>query len=206
MKKRKIFIVIMSLFVLLSMTSCGKEEEKKVEYGGSSKVDVYANPKKVNIEIEKYGTISLELYPNLAPVTVDNFISLVNKKFYDGLTFHRIMDGFMMQGGNAWGTEKESLAKTIRGEFKENGYDNPLSHTKGVISMARADNPNSASSQFFIVDEDSIFLDGKYAAFGKVTSGIEIVDKICKDAIVEDNNGTVLPENQPVIKKIYMVE
>lgn len=206
MKKRKIFIVLMSLFVLLSMTSCGKKEEKKLEDGGSSKVDVYANPKKVNIEIEKYGTISLELYPNLAPVTVDNFISLVNKKFYDGLTFHRIMDGFMMQGGNAWGTEKESLAKTIKGEFKENGYDNPLSHTKGVISMARADDPNSASSQFFIVDEDSIFLDGKYAAFGKVTSGIEIVDKICKDAVVEDNNGTVLPENQPVIKRIYMVE
>lgn len=205
MKKRKIFIVLISLFVLLSMTSCGKEE-KKVEDDGSSKVDVYANPKKVNIEIEKYGTISLELYPNLAPVTVDNFISLVNKQFYDGLTFHRIMDGFMMQGGNAWGTEKESLAKTIKGEFNENGFDNPLSHTKGVISMARADDPNSASSQFFIVDEDSKFLDGKYAAFGKVISGIEIVDKICKDAIVEDNNGTVLPENQPVIKRIYMVE
>ncbi len=204
MKKRKIFIVIMSLFVLLSMTSCGKEEQKLD--GGSSKINVYANPKKVNIEIEKYGTISLELYPNLAPITVDNFISLVNQKFYDGLTFHRIIDGFMMQGGNAYGTEKEKLAKTIKGEFAENGYDNPLSHTKGVISMARADDPDSASSQFFIVDEDSKYLDGKYAAFGKVTSGIEIVDKICKDAIVVDNNGTVLPENQPVIKRIYMVE
>lgn len=204
MKKRKIFIVLMSLFVLISMTACGKKEEKPV--GGSSKVDVYANPKKVNIEIEKYGTISLELYPNLAPVTVDNFISLVNQKFYDGLTFHRIIDGFMMQGGNAYGTEKESLAKTIKGEFKENGYDNPLSHTKGVISMARAEDPNSASSQFFIVDEDSKFLDGKYASFGKVTSGIEIVDKICKEAIVIDENGTVLPENQPIIKRIYMVE
>lgn len=208
MKKRNILIILICLVLLVSTTSCGKKENNSNNNinNNSSKLDVYAGAKKVNIEIENYGTISLELYPNLAPRTVENFISLVNMKFYDGLTFHRIMDGFMMQGGNAYGTEKESLAKNIIGEFEENGYSNSLSHTKGVISMARANDPNSASSQFFIVDEDSTFLDGKYASFGKVINGIEIVDKICKEAVVIDDNGTVPEKNQPVIKRIYMVD
>ena len=140
------------------------------------------------------------------PITVTNFIELVEADFYDGLTLHRIMDGFMMQGGDPTGTGMGGSEETIKGEFAANGVENNLSHTAGAISMARSNKPNSASSQFFIVHEDSTFLDGQYACFGYVIEGMEIVDEICKNAIVEDNNGTVLPENQPVIESISVVE
>lgn len=158
------------------------------------------------IVIKNYGTISLELDADMAPITVENFASLVNKGFYDGLTFHRIISGFMIQGGDPEGNGLGGSDKEIKGEFSANGVKNTISHTRGVISMARAQSYNSASSQFFIMHEDAPYLDGSYAAFGHVTEGIEIVDKICEDTKVEDSNGTVLKENQPVIEKIVMID
>ena len=134
--------------------------------------------KKVRIEMESGETITLEIYPEIAPVTAENFLSLVEKKFYDGLIFHRVISGFMIQGGDPEGTGMGGSGKEIVGEFAMNGFNNTLSHKRGVISMARAQNPNSASSQFFIMHADGLFLDGQYAAFGKVIEGIETVDHI----------------------------
>lgn len=122
--------------------------------------------------------IIMELFPNVAPITVANFLKLVDQKFYDGLIFHRIIKGFMIQGGDPEGTGMGGSDEKIKGEFSSNGIENPLNHTKGVISMARSYNPNSASSQFFIMHEDAPHLDGGYAAFGAVVEGIEIVDEI----------------------------
>ena len=158
------------------------------------------------IVVKDYGTISLELYADIAPITVSNFAKLVNDGFYDGLTFHRIIEGFMIQGGDPLGNGTGGSDENIKGEFAMNGVQNSISHVRGTISMARATSYNSASSQFFIMQEDTPSLDGQYAAFGKVTDGIEIVDKICKDTQVEDSNGTVLKENQPVIEKITMID
>ena len=160
----------------------------------------------VNIKIKNYGTIELELDADIAPITVTNFAKLVNEGFYNGLTFHRIIDGFMIQGGDPLGNGTGGSDENIKGEFAVNGVKNTISHVRGTISMARASNYNSASSQFFIVHEDSEFLDGQYAGFGKVTKGIEIVDKICEDTQVQDSNGTVLSKNQPIIEEITMVD
>lgn len=160
----------------------------------------------VEIDVENYGTIYLELDADVAPITVTNFIKLVNEGFYDGLTFHRIISGFMIQGGDPEGTGNGGSNEKIKGEFSANGYKNDISHVRGVISMARATSYNSASSQFFIVHKDSTFLDGKYAAFGHVTSGMEVVDKIAEDTKVEDDNGTVKKENQPKISKIKVID
>lgn len=157
------------------------------------------------IEVENYGTIALELDADVAPITVTNFVNLVNEKFYDGLTFHRIIEGFMIQGGDPKHNGSGGSSNKIKGEFLKNGVNNKILHEKGVISMARGEEYNSASSQFFIVQEDSPHLDGLYAAFGKVTSGLYIVDKIAEDAIVEDDNGTVLFENQPIITSIKII-
>lgn len=159
----------------------------------------------VTIDVKDYGTISVELDGANAPISVSNFISLVKDGFYDGLTFHRIMSGFMMQGGDPEGTGTGGSDKTIKGEFSLNGVENPLSHTRGAISMARSNDYNSASSQFFIVHEDSTFLDGQYAAFGYVTDGMDIVDRICADTPVVDNNGTVKKEDQPIITSIEVI-
>lgn len=152
-----------------------------------------------DIEIEDYGTITIELDYETAPATVENFVALAEEGFYDGLTFHRIIDGFMMQGGDPNGDGTGGAEETIVGEFSENGYENELSHTRGVISMARSEAYDSASSQFFIVQEDSTFLDGQYAAFGRVTEGMDIVDAICTEAEPTDDNGTIPAEQQPVI-------
>lgn len=160
-----------------------------------------------DIVIQDYGTITVELDQNAAPITVANFISLAESGFYDGLTFHRIIEGFMMQGGDPSGDGTGGSGSTIVGEFEENGYDNTLSHTRGAISMARSSDYDSASSQFFIVQEDaSESLDGKYAVFGYVVEGIEIVDEICKDANPTDDNGSIPPEEQPVITTITITE
>ncbi|MBR2443945.1 MAG: peptidylprolyl isomerase [Clostridia bacterium] len=158
-----------------------------------------------SLEIEGYGTVHIELYGNEAPETVANFVKLANEGFYDGLTFHRIMDGFMAQGGGFDKDGKEKDADTIYGEFKANGFNNNIPHVAGTISMARTNVYNSASSQFFIVDEtsenNSYSLDGKYAAFGKVTSGLDIINKLC-DEIKTGDNGAVEVANRPVIKSI----
>ena len=160
----------------------------------------------VTIEMESGKTIKLELYPEIAPNTVANFVSLASKGYYDGLIFHRVIPGFMIQGGDPEGTGMVGAKENIKGEFAQNGVENNLSHTRGVISMARSNDPDSASSQFFIVQADSTYLDGQYAAFGKVTKGMDIVDKICKDTPVTDSNGTVEKKNQPVINSIKIEE
>ena len=183
-------ILLVAVFALL-LVGCEEED--------------MGNVYKAEIEIENYGTIELELYEKYAPITVNNFITLANNHFYDGLTFHRIINGFMMQGGDPSSRGTGETVAPIKGEFNTNGVNNPLKHVRGVISMARTNDYNSASSQFFIVHQDSPHLDGNYAAFGKVTKGIEIVDKICSEVKVEDNNGTVLKENQPVIKSIRII-
>ena len=134
------------------------------------------------IEVKDYGTIKVELDADTAPISVTNFVKLAQEHFYDGLTFHRIIDGFMIQGGDPEGTGRGGSDETIKGEFSENGVKNDISHERGVISMARSSDPDSASSQFFIVQSDSTYLDGQYAAFGHVTEGMDIVDQICKDA------------------------
>lgn len=161
----------------------------------------------VDIEIADYGTIKLELDGDTAPITVENFLTLARDGFYDGLTFHRIMAGFMMQGGDPQGDGFGGSENTIQGEFSANGVENDISHVRGTISMARNSvDMNSASSQFFIVHEDSTFLDGQYAAFGHVTEGMEVVDAICQAAQPTDGNGTIPAEAQPVITSITVVD
>lgn len=158
------------------------------------------------ITVKDYGDIVVKLDEDAAPLTVENFVSLAEEGFYDGLTFHRIIDGFMIQGGDPLGNGTGGSEETIKGEFSSNGVDNPISHVRGVISMARSNDPDSASSQFFIVQADSTYLDGEYAGFGYVTSGMDIVDQICQDVPVQDNNGTVNAEDQPVIERIVISE
>ena len=160
----------------------------------------------VTFEMADGKSFKAELYPEKAPNTVNNFLSLVKKGFYDGLTFWRIMDGFMMQGGDPKGNGTGGSGETIKGEFSSNGVKNDISHVRGIISMARSTDPDSASSQFFIVQSDSTFLDGDYAAFGKVTEGMDIVDEICKNANPTDDNGTIKADEQPVIDSIQITD
>ena len=161
---------------------------------------------KIEMSVKDYGIIQLELNKEEAPITVDNFVKLVKDGFYDDLTFHRIIDSFMIQGGDPKGNGTGGSTETIVGEFSSNNIENNIKHERGVISMARSMDKNSASSQFFIMHEDSPHLDGEYAAFGKVISGIEVVDKIVSKAIVEDGNGTVLKDNQPIIEYIKVID
>lgn len=160
----------------------------------------------VTIDVKDYGIISLELDADTAPISVTNFINLAKDGFYDGLTFHRIISGFMIQGGDPKGNGTGGSDQTIKGEFSENGVENDISHVRGTISMARANDPDSASSQFFIVHEDSTFLDGQYAAFGHVTDGMDVVDAICENTPVQDNNGTVKADDQPVITSVTVID
>ena len=200
----KRFGIIFVIFVaLLSLVSCGKKEEPQPEENNNGEPVATHS---VEIEIENYGTIKLDLFGKMAPITVENFVSLAKDGFYNGLTFHRVITGFMIQGGDPEGTGYGSSSNKIKGEFAANGFNNPLLHTRGVISMARAKNPNSASCQFFIMHQDAPHLDGSYAAFGIVTEGIEIVDAICENTPVVDRNGTVLAENQPKIKEVRVTE
>ena len=160
----------------------------------------------VAIEVENYGTIKAVLYGETAPITVANFVKLAGEGFYDGLTFHRIISGFMIQGGDPLGNGTGGSAERIKGEFSQNGVANPIPHKRGVLSMARSSAMDSASSQFFIMHDTATHLDGSYAAFGCVTEGIEIVDEICKNTPVTDNNGTVTKANQPKIISVKVTE
>ena len=157
---------------------------------------------KAIIEVEKFGTIELELYKDVAPITVDNFVKLANKGFYNGLTFHRIIKGFMIQGGCPKGNGTGGPGYSIKGEFAANGVNNPLKHERGVISMARAMDPDSAGSQFFIMHKAAPHLDGQYAAFGKVVSGIEVVDAVAS----VPTNYYDAPLEKVVIKSILIKE
>ena len=158
------------------------------------------------LTIKDYGKIVFEMDAAVAPITVTNFVKLAQSGFYDGLTFHRIISGFMMQGGDPTGTGSGGAPEKIKGEFAANGVDNPQSHVRGAVSMARSQSMDSASSQFFIVHCDSTFLDGSYACFGYVTEGMEVVDAVCESTPVVDNNGTVLPDDQPVIESLTVHE
>ena len=156
----------------------------------------------VTMTVEGYGDITMELYGYLAPQTVENFVSLIEQGFYDGLTVHRIIKGFMVQGGCPEGNGTGGSDHDIYGEFTSNGYENNLAHTRGVVSMARSGDPNSASSQFFIMHQAAPHLDGSYAAFGFVTSGMNVVDALCNNAKPTDDNGSIAKADQPVIKKV----
>ncbi|MBT9775600.1 peptidylprolyl isomerase [Clostridium sp. MCC353] len=215
--KKHLFLAVLAAATVLSGCKGAEKTENtpeqtqtqsqaQTEAEESSKAGWDGEKPQVKIYVKDYGTITVELEPEAAPVTVENFVSLAKDGFYDGLTFHRIMSGFMIQGGDPLGTGIGGSDRNIKGEFTKNGVDNPLSHTRGAISMARSRDMDSASSQFFIVHEDSVFLDGEYAAFGYVTEGMDVVDKICESVKAEDNNGTVKKENQPVIEKIEVVE
>ena len=157
----------------------------------------------IRITMKDGGVIDLELDRKAAPVTVENFEKLVKDKFYDGLIFHRVIPGFMIQGGDPEGTGMGGPGWHIKGEFAANGWDNPIAHTRGVISMARAQDPNSAGSQFFIMHKDASYLDGQYAAFGKVVRGMEVVDKI---AGVPTNRWNNRPYEDQVIDTVRIVE
>ena len=156
----------------------------------------------VTITMQNGKQIKLELYPEIAPITVQNFIDLVNKGFYNGLCFHRVISGFMIQGGCPEGTGMGGPGYNIKGEFLANGVPNPLKHERGVISMARAYNPNSAGSQFFIMHQDAPHLDGQYAAFGKVVEGIEVVDEIAS----VDTDFSDRPLTPQIMEKVEITE
>lgn len=198
MKINRLFAFLLSVVIVISFAGCGSKETK-TESTGKSDLTVTDT---AEITIKGKGVIKLELYGKLAPKTVENFKSLASSGFYDGLTFHRIISGFMIQGGDPLGNGTGGSKNKIVGEFSANGYENDLSHTRGVISMARANDYNSASSQFFIMHADYPSLDGQYAAFGRVTDGMNIVDDIAENTPVTDSNGTVTKENQPIIESI----
>lgn len=159
------------------------------------------NPKVV-FEMENGGTVTAELYPEIAPKSVENFVSLVKDGFYDGLIFHRVIPGFMVQGGCPQGTGMGGPGHTIEGEFASNGFKNDLKHKRGVLSMARSMAPNSAGSQFFIMVADAPHLDGDYAAFGQVIDGMDVVDEI----VGQDRNGADKPNVDQVMKRVYLLE
>ena len=222
MKKKFSFLLVLAVLVM-GLSACGgsksdttsetkatkapkatetAEATKKPE----SKTTDTKGKHHAKIKVKDYGTIEVELDGDTAPITVANFIKLVNEKFYDGLTFHRIMSGFMIQGGDPLGNGTGGSDETIKGEFSSNGVENNISHKRGVISMARSSDPDSASSQFFSLHQDSTSLAGEYAAVGKVTKGMKVVDKICEDATPTDGNGTIEKADQPVIESIRMVD
>jgi len=218
----KVLSLIMAILLglsVLSMAGCGNNNTSSTKESSNTESSqivettstadsapfTYTGKKTgIVINVKDYGTIEADLYDELAPITVENIKKLIGEKFYDGLTFHRIIKGFMIQGGDPKGDGTGGAPDTIKGEFAQNGVENNLSHTRGVLSMARSSAPDSASSQFFIVHQDSTFLDGQYAGFGMVTKGMEVVDKIAEETPVTDSNGTVIKSNQPVIESITL--
>ena len=209
MKRRLFTLCILCLFCTLLLAGCKNKKEVQEDHSANPNyhTENYLSGKHyVQINLENYDRIVLELDADAAPATVTNFINLIQDSFYNGLTFHRIINGFMMQGGDPEGTGLGGSEHTIPGEFAANGHENPISHVRGTISMARSDEYDSASSQFFIVQRDTTALDGNYAAFGTVLYGMEVVDEICAQTIVSDDNGTVPAENQPVITSIIMLD
>ncbi|MBO5105468.1 MAG: peptidylprolyl isomerase [Clostridia bacterium] len=246
---RIILALVLTFVMIFSFSACDKEDTSSIKdptltatnsSGKADAQDSAANDNtetsedlvKAEIVIKNYGTIKLDLYADEAPKTVANFVKLAKSGFYNGLTFHRIMEDFMMQGGDPLGNGTGGSDDEVVGEFSANGHTNNISHIRGTISMARSgsgyeqylsmgyklsDLPaeaqsdlkrayNSGSSQFFICHKDSVFLDGNYAAFGRVTDGIDVVDAVCEDANPTDNNGTISKAEQPVIETIKIVE
>lgn len=205
---KRILAIILVAVMLLAFASCDPIEinpdankpadtEAPAGTDGPKVDDPYANTVKIKIDVKDFGTMTLELYPDLAPITVENFLSYVDENYFEGLEFHRIMKGFMIQGGDGHGGEHAA----IKGEFKENGYNNPLSHQKGVISMARtSQSMDSATSQFFICNADASYsLDGKYAAFGKLIEGEDVLDAISDVEVTVNEWGEQSKPVNPVI-------
>ena len=204
--KRFVSIILCVAAVMLCAASCGQKNDADETTDGK-KVD--ASPVYVEISVKDFGKMKLELYPDIAPITVENFVSLVKEGFYDGLTFHRIIKGFMIQGGAPSGNGAGGSDKTIKGEFSANGFNNTLSHDRGVISMARSNDPDSASSQFFICDSGDYkaSLDGKYAAFGKVIEGFDVLDAVASVECVMSSRGEKsIPVNTVYIEYIKVVD
>ena len=209
-----VLLAVAAALVLLAVSSLptGDAPVEKDEEAPAQKTadpdDPYATGiHHARIEVEGYGTIEVTLNANAAPITVANFCHLAEDGFYDGLTFHRVVPGFMIQGGDPAGDGTGGSDQTIAGEFADNGVANSIPHVRGTISMARASDPDSASSQFFIMQETTPSLDGQYAAFGTVTSGMEVVDKICESVPVADEaSGLVAPEDQPVIASVEILD
>ena len=216
---KRISIILLAVVMTFSLYACGSSKSGNASDGQQNDQENQLTGKHhVVISVKGYGDIKIELDADVAPVTVTNFVNLAKDGFYDGLTFHRIISGFMIQGGDP--DSKGAVADSgdpkgdgtggsdtkIKGEFADNGVTNNLSHTRGAISMARSSSNNSASSQFFIVHKDSTYLDGKYACFGYVTEGMDVVDKICKEVKPVDDNGKVNKNEQPVIEKVTVID
>lgn len=208
-----IFIGIMGLLVLVAFVLWVKSAPSKENKVDENKFSIVTGKHTVEIVVRDYGTITVELDADVAPVTVSNFLDLAARKFYDGLTFHRIIPGFVIQGGDPAGTRAgQKDQRTIDGEFASNGWENSIKHERGTISMARkvgkedtAAYKNSATSQFFIVLEKQQSLDGNYAAFGRVIEGMDVVDTIAEECAGDGENGAVSKERQPVIESIREV-
>ena len=210
---KKFFTILLSVMMLgMVCAGCGTQKQEKTDPSASPSAeataktdssdapaeDLYADPIHFTIEMADGGVMKGELYPKLAPATVENFVKLCKEGFYDGLIFHRVIPGFMIQGGGYDQDMKEKPTDSIKGEFTSNGFTNELKHTRGVISMARTSDPNSASSQFFIMHADAPHLDGEYAAFGKITEGLDIIDEIAENETATND----IPVNPQVIKSI----
>lgn len=205
-KKMGIAMIVVVLAFFIGVTVWGKFKADNRE------LPAISGKHHAQIVVRDYGTITVELDADMAPTTVDNFLKLAGEGFYDGLTFHRIYPYFMIQGGSPNGDGVGGSGTNIFGEFKSNGWDkNTISHVRGTISMARTKEPDSASSQFFIVHEDSTYLDGDYAAFGTVTEGMDVVDALCdwvaSGAVVCDNNGVIQNvEEMPIIETVKVID
>ena len=199
---RKVISVCMMICFMLTISACGTKETPKPTEQVSE--NLLKGKHHAVIDVKDYGTIELELDADTAPITVTNFVELAKDGFYDGLTFHRNIEDFMIQGGDPNGNGTGGSKHTIKGEFSANGVENNIKHERGVISMARSQDYNSASSQFFIMYEKASHLDGQYAAFGKVTKGLDVLDKLEKVKAI-DNNGLVEASQQPVINSIKIL-
>lgn len=213
MKRIRILPVVLLLLALCACSgrqtaseTTAAEPAAAAEAAPEAEDTTFQTVRHAEIVVKDYGTIKLELDEGTAPITVANFIDLAESGFYDGLTFHRIIAGFMIQGGDPEGNGTGGSDHEIKGEFSNNGVDNPILHVRGIISMARATDPDSASSQFFITVADSPHLDGGYAAFGRVTEGMDVVDQIVEDANPIDNNGTIPADEQPVIERVVITD
>lgn len=203
---KKLFKFAMVMLLAVSLVGCGGSDDDTNDTASKGNDELLSGNHHAVIDVKDYGTIKVELNADAAPITVTNFVKLAKDGFYDGLTFHRIIDGFMIQGGDPEGNGTGGSDQNIKGEFSANGVENPLKHTRGAISMARSQDNDSASSQFFIMHQDASHLDGQYATFGYVYEGIEVVDKIVENAQVIDSNGTVESQNQPVINSIKITD
>ena len=214
---KRMIMMLLVLCLMLTMVACGVQGTASSQTTVTTQTGSDAVVSAVelldetviyyaDIEIADYGTITVQLDQSAAPITAANFVSLAKSGFYDGLTFHRIISGFMMQGGDPKGNGTGGSDVKIKGEFAANGHKNPISHERGVISMARSKAYDSASSQFFIMHADYTGLDGQYAAFGRVTEGLGVVDAVFEAAKPIDNNGSIAKENQPVIVSVTIRE